>query len=271
MGRRNNFEAVYVKSSKQLISAVTLVKMKGKSRAEYYKLKNNLFCPECRQTLLVVVNRAHSKYIQRSHIKSNPMHENCSYGYRIATQRETQKFIKSSSNQGLREILNALLTKLDLIHRTDNQDARLFKEINCKLLYTLLNNKSFIQKRIPQQGLDELLIHNVQPGAFKFYYGRVVITSRQESIKKRIINYKLCSKEGIYLASLSVPISFSKLTTSFDAIFTDHRTPVIDLAIFTKITINEFYMENGHRIVYRNLFLDQERDYNFKVIVDSVY
>lgn len=85
----------YVKIYGKLIEASKLIQMKsGLIDDEEIDLDNDIFCPECKKTHLVIINKTSGDdYIRRSTQKNNLGHgPGCTYKFEVAGKKKSKTY-----------------------------------------------------------------------------------------------------------------------------------------------------------------------------------
>ncbi|WP_048000758.1 hypothetical protein [Lactiplantibacillus herbarum] len=255
MSKTNKFSEAFVKSKNITVDALTLIEMENGDIPKEYDLKNDLYCPECHEPLLSIINRMSGKYLRRSLRTGNPKHHNCSYELHVATHQEVKRYVEEKNRGEISQDLVQLLLKDNAIRIRDVHANDVIRKTNNRLVYTAKDANDHERKRIAQQKLNNLFIKNLETGVNKYYYGRVQLTNRRENVD--FVNYTVKSVEKSRLFSMGIPKYCENLIDEIDAIFGDKKLVVVDLAIFSEIKVKEGMIKN-HKVVYRDATIQNE-------------
>lgn len=247
MSKKAKFECAYVKTYGQLIEASKLIQMKsGSIDDEGIDLDNDVFCPECKKTHLVIVNKiSGDDYIRRSTQKENPEHDpKCTYEFEVAGKKESKAYFQKKNPSEIQHDLTQLLKEDIAVRERDPNAPKIMRKVNSEMVFSTNKANNHVRKRVPQQKLTEAFAKNLKSehagdGFAKYYYGRVKVLKRES--KKKFENYQILSSNGLVFFSLGVLNNLKDLTETLSKA-SNLKVP-INLAIYGEIKFNRIYRD----------------------------
>lgn len=249
MSKKAKFEEAYVKTHGELVETSKLIQMKNKLiDDEGIDLDNDIFCPECKKTHLVIVNKTSGDdYIRRSTQKKNPEHvPGCTYEFEVAGKKESKAYFQKKKPAEIQHDLTQLLKKDIAIRERDPDAPKIMQKVNSEMVFSTSKANNHVRKRVPQQKLTEafareLKREHVGDGFSKYYYGHVKVLKRKSN--KKFENYQILSPDGLAFFSLGI---WNKLKDLNEALSKANDSKVlIDLAIYGEIKFNSIYRDLG--------------------------
>lgn len=248
----NKFAEGYVKSCNCYVSSEDLISMKMGKKKMIYDIKNDIFCPECCQTLLSVHAGPKKQYLSKSTKNGVIDHEeDCSYRVEVAGKKVIESFEENRSYEEIEDNLLALLDKNIAIRTRDKNAPKKIKKAHNNLVYSYSKANNHYKKRIPSQLLDDSFPLNYEPEIKKFYYVRIIAKSPVEN--GDWINYRIRTENNVFLFSLGIKKDtphFSKLQAKLDLCV----GKLTDFALYALVRENEKW-DDKEKVIkkYRNV------------------
>lgn len=182
------FEDAFCSKSGRIIDIAEASDLYASNPAEYKKISNNLYCPECKKAKLSFVNGS-TKYFRT--FKGSLHNENCSLSQELMSVKQTADFIANTENRAaiLRQIASAMAVLFN-----DNS-KRIIKKTNVTELDETQTITGFStnykkRKRIARKRID-LPFSDEDFNAPKIFYGKVCALWEKTNTKYKLLMYSL--------------------------------------------------------------------------------
>lgn len=185
------FEDAFCSKSGRIIDIAEVSDLYASNPAEYKKISDNLYCPECKKAKLSFVNGS-TKYFRT--FKGSLHNENCSLIQDLMNVKQTTDFIRNTENRDaiLRQITSALTMLFN-----DNSKKAIKKtnvtELDETQTITGVSTNYKKRKRIARKRID-LPFSDEDFNAPKIFYGKVCALWEKENNKYKLLLYSLKTK-----------------------------------------------------------------------------